>query len=233
MANSTPIPSQKRSSAAFTLVELLVVIGIIAILISILLPALSRAREAAKGITCQSNLRQIGVAQQMYINEHKGMMAPMRYTYPAPSGWNGWYDHLHLYFGRKQGRDGRYTSRQGNPLICPTDRREDWNVNFGCNLIAGADMYLKYGRQGYDYVNGKIKEVHFRDLHEMAWIVDNFNDVYFMKTSDPTLRSLSFRHQGKLNALFFDLHVESVQDPEFERFPSKLYDREWVAFFGI
>ncbi len=61
-----------RLQRAFTLVELLVVIGIIAVLISILLPALSRAREAAKALQCSSNMRQIGQAILLFANEHKG-----------------------------------------------------------------------------------------------------------------------------------------------------------------
>src|SRR3954452_12969436 len=59
---------------AFTLVELLVVIGIIAVLIGILLPALNRAREAAKSTACLSNIRQLSVAFVMYANENKGCL---------------------------------------------------------------------------------------------------------------------------------------------------------------
>ena len=65
-----------RRRAAFTLVELLVVIGIIALLISILLPTLSRAREAGNRVACASNLRQLGIAFEMYLNEHKGTYPP-------------------------------------------------------------------------------------------------------------------------------------------------------------
>lgn len=72
-------------SKAFTLVELLVVIGIIALLISILLPALTRARKAANQIACASNMRQLGTGMSMYANENKGALVP------AAMRWDNWY----------------------------------------------------------------------------------------------------------------------------------------------
>jgi prepilin-type N-terminal cleavage/methylation domain-containing protein len=66
----------------FTLVELLVVIGIIAVLVGILLPALSKARESARLTQCLSNVRQFGLAMNMYVAEHKGVW-PRFYTRPG------------------------------------------------------------------------------------------------------------------------------------------------------
>src|SRR5688572_7961484 len=77
----------KRSG--FTLVELLVVIGIIALLISVLLPALQAARRQADRVKCLSAMRQIGVAFFLYGNDNKGMWPASRHTFTGTAGGMG------------------------------------------------------------------------------------------------------------------------------------------------
>src|SRR3954451_2149923 len=75
-AGGSDMSAERHQRPAFTLVELLVVIGIIAVLIGILLPALGKARKASKTASCLSNVRQLVMAEVQYVNENKGRFSP-------------------------------------------------------------------------------------------------------------------------------------------------------------
>jgi prepilin-type N-terminal cleavage/methylation domain-containing protein len=77
--------TRQNRKAGFTLVELLVVIGIIALLISILLPALNAAKERANRVKCASNLRQVGQGLLLYANDNKGAYPRTRYDTNSPA----------------------------------------------------------------------------------------------------------------------------------------------------
>lgn len=80
----------KRRHDAFTLIELLVVIAIIAILASLLLPALNAAKGTARKIQCLGNLKQMGLAESMYANDYNDWMIPYGKTPWGTDAW--WYD---------------------------------------------------------------------------------------------------------------------------------------------
>src|SRR6478735_7685930 len=136
----------RRRTSGFTLVELLVVIGIIALLISILLPALNRARESARRIACGSNLRQVAMAFFMYTGENGGWFpspavfggpSPTALGYgsgstPAPDGypadWIGWPEDWIVWRNKKvsdplRGAIVKYLSNPstGAIMTCPSD----------------------------------------------------------------------------------------------------------------
>lgn len=126
-----------RSRRAFTLIELLVVIAIIAILAALLLPALGKAKEKASAIACLNNLKQWGMAAQLYATDNQDFLPPDGTPNPGNSSTNsGWYIQLPQVLGLPRYHDMPWRTNANETLgrtiwICPTNpRRSNGNNLF-------------------------------------------------------------------------------------------------------
>src|SRR5678815_229530 len=120
--------TRRAVARAFTLVELLVVIGIIAILISVLMPALSKAKKSAWEVSCANNLRQLMMGYLMFANEHKGHLPGGHYDYgpgqPDPEKRDWVFGNLRIgaidmKMVPQEGTLFRYVNKDLNIYRCP------------------------------------------------------------------------------------------------------------------
>ena len=145
-AGHSPTPRTR----AFTLVELLVVISIIALLIGILLPALGAARRTSRSIACASNQRQLGLAVYAYAGESKNFLPASLTKYTAPFGPGAdlyWFQYFQL-----QGTATGAETKTNNSATCPEDEEpfepfftgtpDIFNSSYGSNAYA---MIVDYG----------------------------------------------------------------------------------------
>lgn len=204
----------KLNRFAFTLVEFLVVIAIIAILVALLLPAIVQAKIKAQKIQCIGNLHQIGVGLQNFLANNHGYP-----TYYSPS--NSDYPGL---WSLQIARDGlgNETNFSEGVWRCPSAQ---WH-NFPANGIPYSYGYNAYGNLAVGNQTNTLGLFPHHTLGTRAWtpiaesevafpsdmmaIGENFNgSITFMRETYFTNAMAYLRHRGYDNVLFCDSHVES------------------------
>jgi prepilin-type N-terminal cleavage/methylation domain-containing protein/prepilin-type processing-associated H-X9-DG protein len=212
----------RGSAPAFTLIELLVVIAVIAILASLLLPALGSSREQARRVQCLSHLRQLGIAVQLYWDDNDSQSFRYRRTVQSTGAlyWFGWLDHgsegdrafdasrgaLHPYL------DGATVG------LCPSlnhalqgFKRKATGATFGY----GYNLQLSAPNSMPPIRTTSIVSPSQTGVLADSAQVNNFQppaspenpmleEFYYVNTNEPTVH---FRHRDRANLLFADGHV--------------------------
>lgn len=201
----------------FTLIELLVVIAIIAILASMLLPSLSRAKETSKSLSCKSNLKQVSGGFIMYSGDSTDYLPPLNVSTSGAAQYYNWYTNLvAAYVPVKQWyieRDGNMRDNGSSVWKCPSVNNSEllWGSGYGV-----ADTVIQYASlYGYKRINNvksPSKTFLIGDCWNPGFSTPNATWIAFSPpyvTSWPGgAQQPAMRHTGKqVNVGFVDGHV--------------------------
>jgi prepilin-type N-terminal cleavage/methylation domain-containing protein/prepilin-type processing-associated H-X9-DG protein len=221
----------------FTLIELLVVMAIIAILAAMLMPALQTAREAARDAVCKNNLKQLGTAEQMYLNDHDWYTAPYGARLsPFNSGY--WYFPITIYLGYHDDLPSNWAEfrewAQEGAFWCPSTRVKGLETrSYALSAFRDhlANPSFAPSAPGYNncfYVRASssrsdagpsdiifISELGYTSTNPNKATMPSIVNVAFLNGTAGNLTP-AFRHgdSNRKNVLWLDCHVESLTDEE-------------------
>lgn len=230
------IMKQTKNKTAFTLIELLVVIGILSLLMALLLPALSSARQLAKGVGCMSNLRQMAFAAQMHVDDHDGYYPPAWVINDDSStAWCGKYETAIGSMDVTEGPLWPYlqgkkimrckTFSLSNPQLKYTDSGEISGYGINGQYVAGDPVVdsedgfwgmTSWARPAMvTQIEKPGETVIFGDCARQRTDTQGSKEEFFIypqlkRDGGENRKTAHYRHRGKVNVVFCDGHTDSL-----------------------
>ena len=211
-----------KKHKSFTLIELLVVIAIIAILASMLLPALNKARDTAKKIKCIGNLKQLGLAFQNYSSDYDGSIL---FSYPGSSWMPNLFPYCSSYGTPPAGTSGGsfYSSKRIAPvMICPSHAPLNYEaLNAWSHSDYAANNFAAFNTAS---ANGQFPDIRRTNQQKKPSSTIEFLDNYNAGTTyisawhvssivDPLYRLNWYKHNNRMNVVYMDGHASDIAFP--------------------